>query len=860
MNCRLCERHLLQQADGTIDLRTERQVRSHLMACPSCRKFSLDVPANRSALSEMAFLPPTADLTERTLKHLRVLRPQRSLASRRLLPALAAAAAVAILALPLLRTDPPRVPNRGKSNTPLAPPPMAKSHMDRSVPFRPTPKGSSAREIAAGNRPGPDNNSKVVTPAPRPTPHSLARQVPQPQNDIAYLNSHSVGDLAAWTDPNPDVIAALQADVDRSVHSADDFVRVEFPRIAGTGGTAVRAALAEYRRQKQTVDSRLARRVTLAVKGMSLEDLCKLLNQQTQVEMTVRRALADEKVTIFCKDLPLRNVMRGINRLFSFDWARVGEENAWRYELDQDLKSRLLEEELRSRDLNATLLLMDERMQKKAAESRAKGHTDPVAEIYANLSTSDRAALRNGQSLLFASKDAGDNPITPDLKRTLLKQIGKFRIGSDDKISFDDQSSGQWMYDLPSAYVEAGFRLAQTELGELTLQGAQSPRWTTANGIVTGMGNASGFGNPLLTVRSPAVEQPDNATINKALRREPSLQKLVTVATVSSCPQYDRDALADSIRDHRLPSTYEGSLETEHPVPTPHVLSGDVWEAVHKATGMPIIADYYTCLYPLGDMQTRQASTFDALCQVADHLGARWSYDSEGGCVLGKSMSWFWDKRKEIPNRLLTRWLTEKRRTGGLSLRTITEMANLSDAQLDSVVGLQALRHCQGLSELQLVGANSGGWRDFFVARRELLRALANASPETLRQVVTPEGIPFQALDIACRSKVLKALDYLVHAENLLPATLRIDYVPSGTYAWYPQGTHMNSQEDRVGPITHGKTENEAFAAAVKRYPAATRNAIHPSGGLLGITVITPTSGPEKATYWSFGKPIPGQE
>ena len=55
-------------------------------------------------------------------------------------------------------------------------------------------------------------------------------------------------------------------------------------------------------------------------------------------------------MTLFCEKLPLREVMRQLSRPFGYTWLRSGKPGEYQYELAQDLKSQLLEEELRNRD------------------------------------------------------------------------------------------------------------------------------------------------------------------------------------------------------------------------------------------------------------------------------------------------------------------------------------------------------------------------------------------------------------------------------------------------------------------------------------------------------------------------------
>src|SRR5262249_3285510 len=156
------------------------------------------------------------------------------------------------------------------------------------------------------------------------------------------------------------------------------------------------AAVEQTRREAAVVDARLVREVTCAFKATALSDLCEKLRADTGIQLMAGPSVADEKVTLFCEKLPLREVMRQLSRPFGYTWLRspfadgrrqsvVGSPNsdrskdrpsttdyrlpstAYRYELVQDLRSQLLEEELRNRDRDAALLALDQEMQRYRA-------------------------------------------------------------------------------------------------------------------------------------------------------------------------------------------------------------------------------------------------------------------------------------------------------------------------------------------------------------------------------------------------------------------------------------------------------------------------------------------------------------
>src|SRR5437667_149871 len=95
---------------------------------------------------------------------------------------------------------------------------------------------------------------------------------------------------------------------------------------------------------------------------LPLTDVCEHLRSDTGIQVAAGQSVADEKVTLFCQETPLRDVMRQLSRPFGYAWLRSGKQGEYKYELVQDLRSQLLEEELRNKDRNAALLALDDAM------------------------------------------------------------------------------------------------------------------------------------------------------------------------------------------------------------------------------------------------------------------------------------------------------------------------------------------------------------------------------------------------------------------------------------------------------------------------------------------------------------------
>src|SRR5262249_30311521 len=163
-------------------------------------------------------------------------------------------------------------------------------------------------------------------------------------------------------------------------------------------------------------------------------------------------SVADEKVTLFCAKTPLREVMRQLSRPFGYTWIRSGKTGEYHYELVQDLRSQLLEEELRNRDRNAALVALEKELSRYRAyldlsrkEARARAQRAPAAEkpllekyadvgwapiqMYFRLSPQELAMLRAGQELIFTEDpQPGERRLPADLKRGVLECNRYYRV------------------------------------------------------------------------------------------------------------------------------------------------------------------------------------------------------------------------------------------------------------------------------------------------------------------------------------------------------------------------------------------------------------------------------------------------
>src|SRR5262249_44044996 len=93
-------------------------------------------------------------------------------------------------------------------------------------------------------------------------------------DDLKYLNAESPA-ISSSTHWPSDELARLEANIRNRVKGGDDFVTVPIPQSAGSDQRSMAAAAASYQKEREIVDARLVRKVTIGEKGVSFNELCR---------------------------------------------------------------------------------------------------------------------------------------------------------------------------------------------------------------------------------------------------------------------------------------------------------------------------------------------------------------------------------------------------------------------------------------------------------------------------------------------------------------------------------------------------------------------------------------------------------
>jgi hypothetical protein len=673
-------------------------------------------------------------------------------------------------------------------------------------------------------------------------------------DDLDYVNSAPATSVQQLAGLSRDESDHIEKRVRRVIRVRDEFVNVPFPRLVATSNAQVAAAVENYKREAAIVDTRLSREVTLAIKATALSDLCDQLRKDTGIRLEAGSSVADEKVTVFCEKMPLRDVMRQLGRPFGYTWLRSGKEGEYHYELVQDLRSQLLEEELRNRDRNAALLALDREMERYRKylgltpdEALARSRTAPPEEkkllerfaadgwgliqMYFRLAPGDVAALRAGHRLTFTQQARPDEqPLPAELARGVIQSQrnrrlfiseGRFQLGN-----AKSHPEGLLPEAVPEARAMLMLRMPQSELGQFTLTGGPG-LFISAGSPTPGGFHLFGSAGDLAVGVSPAVLTPNNAAANARLARDPGLRRRVTLQPKPSC-EGSRRRTPDSSHPEPI-GTGPGDAGRQPSALCEKVTTADVLEALHRATGRPIVADFYTRLFVPRDVSVADRPLFEALNQIGDTVRLRW--DKDGDWLRFRSTSFFNDRLKEVPNRLLARWSAARRQLGGLTLDDVIEIAQFSDAQLDATSVAEGARSCWGLAEWDLVHSPP--------YLRSELRYLAGFTPAQRQQIQSPAGLAFTKMTLAQQQGYLaRALrrEVEVRLEELGGSTLRVDYTRPGEFQWVQPGW----RKYLPSPVRE-RTPEAALQAARRIDPAVTESQIVPTR--LEMTVLyTPSA------------------
>jgi hypothetical protein len=433
--------------------------------------------------------------------------------------------------------------------------------------------------------------------------------------------------------------------------------------------------------------------------------------------------VADEPVAVVVKEFPARELLEQLADLLEYRWSRRGRTGAWRYEIWQDLHSRQREEALRQgiagdleqrfrdevalcaemaalsqeqieaiveagerrhqsweklppEERGALLSTPKEREQERrfgAAERLWSPMNRALARLIGSLSESQWAFLRQDQPIIFCT-----DPRPGELR--LPVEIARIFRASPLKLS------PPWAPPFRSD-PEAAERMRQRE------REAQE-QWAAASGHGVIVWLEAGRVPPAVRLYANAYPIRGGAPLQDSWGGRNAYLHL-NVDPVDAKDQQWEEESTSARRAALARNPVLGSRRVFHPEAEPRGDPLAMWRLqellpdLARAYGIPLISDAYWSAASVSPTQlTPRQPT--ALFSLLDRLaGVHHRWDHRGDLVRLRSRTWFLDRPREIPLRVVRRWQAACAARGALRLEEYrAALATLNEDQLETVADL----------------------------------------------------------------------------------------------------------------------------------------------------------------------------
>ncbi|MCW3051789.1 MAG: hypothetical protein JWN14_959 [Chthonomonadales bacterium] len=419
-----------------------------------------------------------------------------------------------------------------------------------------------------------------------------------------------------------------------------------------------------------------AKRVKVTCPGLAVGELLDQLSATTGVKLQADKAIADDKVVLFCPARPLKETLTDLAALFHDSWRHIrtagGED---RYILLRTRQSTEYEQSL-SRATYARLIAKLEEQVKALSETpdqlAKRPAEDPIRKsledpgnrvattVYAALSPDQRAALFDRRVLNFSPAEIGPQLAGPigELYKKSAAQAARFRGG-------EGSPPGENAQD----YARRGIQFALHNCG-----GKFTPS-------IYAYGKSSMIGFLFADVDTHAIW--------------------------ALGPHGNPYSPAPIARSLALPSseiTRKAQGETSWV---------DQLQKLAESTGSVVLADFYrSCPVNLVSKEApepapaagdrSEVTALDRLCWKEGYL---W-WTRPGGALLFRKRDWFEQQRYEVPDR----WLVEtvKRMKAQKHIPKVSDFLRARELTARQILGLNGMNTGDGFSysEFETVGAS----------------------------------------------------------------------------------------------------------------------------------------------------------
>jgi hypothetical protein len=468
--------------------------------------------------------------------------------------------------------------------------------------------------------------------------------------------------------------------------------------------------------------------VTYTETKIPLGELVQKVAADTGVKLTATPEVADEPVSVVVKELPARQLLEEVADLLDYQWVRCGKEagargeavGGWRYEIHQDLAARQREEALRQAayaDVWKRFRQEVDRYVRMAALSQQQlddllDASNPPGQDGRKPSPeqpmSDATGQQEQRARLVAAR-ALWSPIARSLAGllgrlspqlwSLLREKGQLIFSTDPQpgeLPLPPKAGVTLRASQPVAQ-RPGERLVapSPEAEERLLREWQTmaEQWTAA----TGYRVTFRFDDALLptwgTLRLQAEAAPLGGAPQPTSYYHPSAQLLLNTQAADFQQPMTEDTPERRARREKDPllsarKPFKPDLKAIRarldPKDAPLRFT-DLLPEVACIYDIQLLSDAYWSaprLLPT-DLPTDPSTALFALLDRLAEAHQRWEHD--GRLVRLRSRTWFFDRQREIPLRLVRRWRELWQRYRALPLDASLQEASLTDVQLKSL-------------------------------------------------------------------------------------------------------------------------------------------------------------------------------
>lgn len=452
-------------------------------------------------------------------------------------------------------------------------------------------------------------------------------------------------------------------------------------------------------------------RVTISARRQTVSAILAELSEQSGIILKAGISqndwqVRDRRMNVYCKNLPLSNLMNSIARVMNYKWTTEKPQGGKPvYRLCADRKAVLEEERLRAKERDAVI----------------KWRTDALA-LYAKAAASSPEKLVSSQKLQFhkpeeiiemaklfsdflaaapdvaralaegRSVDIPAGSLSPEAMRLLVESAVKMpdfdllastRPGPFDVDQIVRDRDRMTVQVNPNPDRTRVTESVRTCLGEIRVTG------TGKNRLWLNVLNPGGFS--LLGTDKPQGEAPPEE--KNAVPDDPILRTKVKISTESN----------------ELP---------------------DVQLALSEASGCAIVSDSFARAMGRVEKDT-EITLGDVLAQIGSSYKYHW--EMHGSTIEFRDRKWFVKRAALVPEASLERWRKALRGTGTLGLDDLAEIALLTQEQFD-----------ENIRDDEVFKA-AGFVLDFY-GQKEILRLYGALTPQQKAAVFTESGLDLRAL------------------------------------------------------------------------------------------------------------------